>query len=141
MIQLYLIIAILAFNCSFAQQSNDSTIYDHALKQYLHYLDSIGKNNSIIYIENNDMLTNIPENVQTLNQHSIQKLAKRESFELYKITPMRIANQEAYIAIIRFYVSKKRNLVYTNRGGAKAIYKYDCTKSKFYYKGLKFGGR
>ena len=118
-----------------AQEAKD--LYLESLKLHLSYLNDLnkGEDQNIYFIEAESNITsNLPQiingiNVKYLNRDEIKRKGKQSKFHLIAIRQLELNQDKIEINIIDFKVEyKKRNCNYSNTGGSKFVFKYDCEK-------------
>jgi hypothetical protein len=149
---LYLFLSLLCLN-AFSQEKIDSTnIYLRSLKLHLAYLEDNYKKSNLslpytVNVEVDEQTTiNLPNQIDNfrisyLNKEDIKKLAKKESIQLIVMRPVVIFQNSLIINIIDFNVRfSKNNFNYSNGGGSKIEFIYDCKDDYFKVSNIKQGG-
>lgn len=149
------IFILLSFLClnAFSQEKLDTTnLYFKSLKLHVAYLESTFKNNNVsfpdnINVEYNEQTTiNLPSQIDNfkisyLNRDEIKKLSSKESIQLIVIRPAVINAKSIIINVIDFNVKfRKNNFSYSNGGGSKIEFVYDCVNDCFKIGKIKQGG-
>lgn len=86
---------------------------------------SEGNQDSITFIEKNDLLAFLNPNIQWLTQNKIKKKAKN-SFVLLRLIPLQQSNDNFFITYIFYKVHGKKRIEYSLMGNIKIFYRYDC---------------
>lgn len=129
-------------------QEADS-LYLESLKQHLAYLNDVrkGEDLKIFFIEADyKIISNLPQTingvtVRYLGGKEIKCKAKQSPFHLISVRQLDLKQDKIEISIIDFMVDyKKRKLNYSNTGGSKFVFKYDCEKALYILHEKKQGG-
>lgn len=130
-----------------AQETDN--LYLESLKLHLAYLEDLNKEKNITtYFVESDFKTtkDLPNTVngvtvEYLNRDEIKKKCKQSQFHLIAIRQLELIGNKIEINVIDFIVDfKKKNFNYSNTGGSKLIFKYDCDKLKYTLLEKKQGG-
>ncbi len=112
-----------------SESKDSSNIYSIALKVYL----GGAVVNDELFIEENDITTSsIPEQlggvtIQLMKSSQIRKKAKKGTFTLYRVVPLRFDAGIFFVNIIPFSVKcERKNLQMVNQGGLTVKFKYSC---------------
>ena len=132
----------------FNTEKNDETnIYRNALTIYCNSLDT-GKIKTV-YVEPNCLFTdNLPRTIDGIEiqypePNELKKLIKKNGgyLTLVRIIPLKVNNDNFFVAIIPFYTTyKKNNFNLGNGGGLSIHYKFDTNLGGLTYTKHKFSG-
>ena len=147
-------IVILSTVKSFSQngfntERKDSTnVYHYSLIKYCDYLDKLKERPSVVYVEENFLITNdLPNKIrgydlEYLNQLEVRKHLKgKKEMTIVRIVPLRVNGNDFFVNVIPFGVTyKKRNFSYINGGGLGVKFEYDKSIEGLRFKSSEMGG-
>ena len=124
-------------------------LYLESLKLHLAYLNDLReeKDSNIYFIEADYKITgDLPQTingltVRYLDREEIKSKGKQSQFHLISVRQLELKQDKIEINIIDFMVVyKKRKFNYSNTGGSKLVFKYDCEKALYILYEKKQGG-
>ena len=124
-------------------------LYLESLKLHLAYLNDLReeKDSNIYFIEADYKITgDLPQTingltVRYLDREEIKSKGKQSQFHLISVRQLELKQDKIEINIIDFMVDyKKRKFNYSNTGGSKLVFKYDCEKALYILYEKKQGG-
>jgi hypothetical protein len=116
----------------------DQDIYTDVINRYCKGLQIFsGVSDTTLYIEEGLVTTkNLPRqlngcSLELMSYDQIYSRARKGSFEILRLIPIRIHDDQFYITLVGFEVErKKKRLHYTNQGGEKFYYDFNCDEGK-----------
>jgi len=127
---------------------DSSNIYYQALRTYVNNIPTKNDGHkTVLLIEKNPIVTkSLPIELDTyqfeyLEGYEVDKrLKSKNPITLIRIVPLQLKKGIFFISIIPFTVTRENGKVnYSNSGGDKIVFEFDCANNAFHFKEIRHG--